>query len=166
MDARTSDNSNKNNIIYAIIGVIILIAVVLLFGLGKKTANPATDVNPNDLPGMRTGNAPWPVETDHLEERLSAIRLPALTQEGGALHIHQHLDIFIDGQSVPVPDNIGIDARQNFISPIHTHDEHDAVIHVESKTVQTFTLGQFFDIWGVKLTDQCVGGYCNSGERI
>jgi len=51
------------------------------------------------LSGIQTGNAPWPVELDHRQERLSVIGLPALSEEGMVLHIHQHLDIFIVSMS-------------------------------------------------------------------
>ncbi|MDE2173134.1 MAG: hypothetical protein KGJ31_00840, partial [Patescibacteria group bacterium] len=36
------------------------------------------------------------------------------------------------------------------------------VIHVESNTVRDFTLGQFFDIWGVRFTKDSIGGYLAS----
>jgi hypothetical protein len=29
--------------------------------------------------------------------------------------------------------------------------------------VENFSLGQFFDVWGVRLTPTCIGGLCNSG---
>ncbi len=64
----------------------------------------------------------------------------------------------------PYPIGIGINEAGGFISPIHTHDD-TAIIHVESPTMQTFTLGQFFDIWGVRFTDQCIGGYCSQGDK-
>jgi hypothetical protein len=154
---------NKNRNVYLIIGIIVLIAVIL-FWLGSHTTKPTTNINPNNLPGIQTGNAPWPVELNHLRERLSAIGLPALSEEGTVLHIHQHLDIFIEGKPISVPAGIGINEAAGFISPIHTHDD-TAIIHVESPTIQTFTLGQFFDIWGVRFTDQCIGGYCSQGDK-
>jgi hypothetical protein len=51
-----------------------------------------------------------------------------------------------------------------FISDIHLHDG-TGVIHVESSKVQTFTLGQFFDIWGVKFTKDSIGDYVATGEK-
>ena len=63
------------------------------------------------LPGLQTGRAPWDPGWAHLTGRLAAIGLPALTAEGTALHIHQHLDV-----------------------------------------------------WGVRLTSVCVGGYCAKGQ--
>ena len=98
--------------------------------------------------------------------RLDALGLPALGREGTALHTHQHLDLFVHARHVVVPAGIGIDAGGRFISPIHTHDA-SGVIHVESPQVRTFTLGQLFGVWGVRLTRACVGGYCVHGpERL
>ena len=51
-----------------------------------------------------------------------------------------------------------------FITDMHTHDT-TGTIHVESPTVQTFTLGQFFDVWGVRLTDDSIGGYTNQADK-
>ncbi|HUY69622.1 MAG TPA: hypothetical protein VMU70_01190 [Candidatus Tyrphobacter sp.] len=121
-------------------------------------------VDPSGLPGIRTTSAPWPPEINSLLARLSAINLPALSQEGTALHIHQHLDVSIEGKKIPVPADIGIDTQGGFISPIHTHDG-TGIIHVESPTVRNFYLGQFFDIWGVRFTSQCLGSYCAGGEN-
>ncbi len=116
------------------------------------------------LPGLNAGSPPWPPETANLAARLAAISLPALSAEGTALHIHQHLDIFVDGQPVQVPPDIGINVAGGFIAPIHTHDA-SGVIHVESPTIQDFTLGQFFDIWGVRFDAHCIGGACDGGGR-
>lgn len=169
MSKKTKNVKNKNMNDYLLIGVIILFTVMLLWFVSnavksKNNINQTKEINPNNLSGIQTGDAPWSVEIDHLGDRLSVIGLPALQQEGTVLHIHQHLDIFIDGKNVSVPPGIGINGRAMFISPIHTH-ENDAIIHVESPTAQEFTLGQFFDIWGVRFTDQCIGGYCIQGDK-
>jgi hypothetical protein len=114
---------------------------------------------------LATGAAPWPAETAHLKERLAALGLPALAAEGTALHTHEHLDIMLRGAPTGVPAGIGIhESFPSFIASIHTHDT-TGIIHVESPTVEQFTLGQFFDIWGVRLTDSCIGGYCADGEN-
>src|SRR5205823_14298698 len=47
---------------------------------------------------------------------------------------------------VTIPANMGISSAPKFISPLHTHDA-TGVVHVESPTIETFTLGQFFDVW-------------------
>ncbi len=126
------------------------------------SGGPAID--PASLPGIQTGPLPWQPEIAHLRERLQADGLQVLAQEGTVLHIHQHLDLFVNGRRVPVPADIGIDASAGFLSPIHTHDA-SGVIHVESPVVGKFTLGEFFDVWGVRFTRSCIGSYCTSGDR-
>lgn len=151
---------------------IIVIAAVFIIGMfifgyfshRPSNSNIVTTINPETLSGIQTGSAPWQPEIDHLKERLGAIGLPALAEEGTVLHTHQHLDIFIDGKSTPVPADIGVNELQNFISPVHTHD-YTAVIHVESPTIQKFYLGQFFDVWGVRFNENCIGGYCTNSEK-
>src|SRR5881396_2786681 len=111
----------------------------------------------------KTGPAPWPANTDKLKVRLSALGLPALSAEGTTLHIHQHLDLYVNGTKQVVPAQIGILTSPHVVfSPLHTHDT-TGIIHVESPTVRSFTLGEFFDVWGVRFTPTCLGGYCNQG---
>ncbi|MBC5829495.1 MAG: hypothetical protein GIW98_04815 [Candidatus Eremiobacteraeota bacterium] len=70
--------------------------------------------------------------------------------EGTKLHIHQHLLLYNRGSQVTVPSLIGIPPAADCFYWIHTHND-DGIIHVESPMVKTFTLGQFFDIWGEPL---------------
>ena len=144
-----------------IIGIIVLTALLLswnrLFPI-RQNAPVTLITDPNNLPGIETGPAPWYPEIAHLRARLADIGLPALSAEGSALHIHQHLDVRINGSHVAVPAGIGIDESAGFISPVHTHDT-SGIIHVESDTVRNFTLGEFFDIWGVRFTKDSIGGY-------
>jgi hypothetical protein len=64
------------------------------------------------------------------------------------IHIHAHLDIFINGNPYPIPAEIGIIPNQ-CIYWMHTHDD-TGIIHIESPKDRSFTLGEFFDIWGQK----------------
>jgi hypothetical protein len=137
--------------------VVALIAAALLAGCGTRPTSREAPSAP--LPGLQVGPAPWLPELAHLRQRLMAIGLPALEAEGTVLHTHEHLDIFIGREHVPVPAGVGINEAERFIAPIHTHDP-TGVLHVESDVVRVFTLGQFFDIWGVRLTASCLGGYC------
>ncbi len=68
-------------------------------------------------------------------------------QEQNLLHTHSHLAIYINGQSVPLPANIGIESDNSCLYWLHTHDT-TGVIHVESPQNRQFTLGNFFDVWG------------------
>ncbi|MEA2476500.1 MAG: hypothetical protein QOC87_699 [Actinomycetota bacterium] len=158
---------------YVLGGTAVLAVIVIVFlvagGSGspnKPTPTPLSSASSfgGRLPGLQTGNAVWPPELKFLKQRLQDIGLPALSKEGTVLHIHQHLDIFIGGRKVPVPAGIGIASDNSFIAPLHTHDS-TGIMHVESDVRQTFTLGQFFDVWGVRLDAQCIGGYCAGGGR-
>jgi hypothetical protein len=155
------------NLIWTVgLSAVIVVFLVVWGGIATKPAMTVAD--PTILAAISTSTAPWPIEIAHLRDRLAADGLPALAAEGTVLHIHQHLDIFIDGKQVPVPPEIGINDGAGFISPIHVHDD-TGIIHVESPTVQTFTLGQFFDVWGVEFTGQSIGGYAadaQSGKKL
>ncbi len=135
------------------------LAVVALVANGQSAQTRSSAAS---LPGLQTGPAPWLPEIDNLLSRLKAINLPALYEEGNALHIHQHLDIIINGKPVTVPSGIGINQIARFISPLHTHDV-SGVMHVESDVKRDFTLGQFFDVWGLRFSKSCVGAYCAKG---
>ena len=138
------------------------VAAIAIVASAGGTAAP--DLPPAHLPGLLDGPAPWPRNVGLLGSRLLATGLPVLDQEGTALHIHEHLDLFVDGRRVRVPAGIGIDEVEGFLSPLHTHDE-TGIIHVESPDVHPFTLGQFFAAWGVRLTPRCLGGYCQTGGK-
>jgi hypothetical protein len=151
------------------LGIAAVLAAVLVAGIGglavsaaNRDRQPAT--SPGPLAGLQTGPAPWGANTADLAERLRAIGIPALSpMEGTAVHIHQHLDLYVDGRKILVPAGIGIDPAVGY-APLHTHDP-SGVIHVESPTVRTYTLGEFFAVWGVRITPSCLGGYCAGGGR-
>lgn len=151
----------KNKTVY-IIGLVVLVAFALMAFGGKKSAPPLVvnkNVVPETLPGIQASTTTWKAELEHLSERLKMIGLPALSEEGSIMHIHQHLDVYINKEHLGIPADIGVNELARYIAPLHTHDA-TGIIHIESPTAQDFTLGQFFDIWGVRLNKDCVGGYC------
>jgi hypothetical protein len=98
------------------------------------------------------------------------------TNEQVLFHIHAHLAVFVSGQQKPVPQGIGIpnpQVEQTQAGPfvvsgscfywLHTHAT-DGIIHIEAPAQRTFTLGNFFDIWGQPLSTSQVGP--NSGQVI
>ena len=115
--------------------------------------------NQSQLDGLQTGPAPWNPGLDTLPDRLDPVGVHALSNEGQVLHIHQHLDIFVNGKHEPVPQGVGIYDGQ-FLTELHTHDP-TGIIHVESPVAKHFDLGQFFGVWGVRLNARCIGGYCD-----
>jgi len=91
------------------------------------------------------------------------------TGEQLAFHIHSRLTIFVNGRPRTVPYGVGMADPQRqpglgipFVaggacfSWLHTHAA-DGIIHIESPVHRTFTLGNFFDIWGQPLSRTQVG---------
>ncbi|HEY5086571.1 MAG TPA: hypothetical protein VII66_04345 [Gemmatimonadaceae bacterium] len=72
-------------------------------------------------------------------------------QEGQRIHIHQHLLILDHGKSVDIPANVGQPAGKQCIYWLHTHTP-DGVIHIEAPRDRSFTLGDFFTVWGQPLS--------------
>ncbi len=86
------------------------------------------------------------------------------------VHVHVHLTVFVNGQARVIPYGIGIPGAQAVQTPtgpvvetgscfywLHAHS-NDGVIHVESPDKSlSFTLGQYFDLWGVPLSSTQVG---------
>jgi hypothetical protein len=142
------------------IALAIVLAVIFLGG-GSSSKNPkgkAPKIDYAALPGLQKGPAPWPPEYAKLPDRLRPLGLNALSAEALAFHIHQHLDIFVNGKKVTVPQFIGIDDG-SFITELHTHDA-SGLMHVESAQTKPYTLGQFIGVWGVRFSRKCIGGYC------
>lgn len=83
----------------------------------------------------------------------------ACEPENRTYHIHTHLSIFLDGQALAVPTNVGIvgTGASQCLYHVHTHDRSGKV-HVEAPAAGTFTLGNFFAIWGQPLTTDNVAG--------
>jgi hypothetical protein len=143
----------------------ILIGVLSTRGSGKPSpprVNGSVSI-PAGLPGLLRTKPPWgPNNGATLLPRLQALGIPELGQEQLAFHIHQHLDLFVNGKPVAVPALVGIHATGNtFFADLHTHDD-SGIIHVESAQQYDYTLGQFFAVWGVRLSRNCIGGLCGS----
>jgi hypothetical protein len=132
----------------------------------------------------RRTKAPWGLPASALGQIRRAGLVPVL----GALlrHDHAHLDVIVNGRKVVVPGGVGLvepvdrgpcpqgpqssgdcATRHGYFaavanSPLHTHAS-SGIIHIESDRLRAFTLGEFFDEWGVRLDSRCVGGYCTGG---
>jgi hypothetical protein len=120
--------------------------------------------DPNKLPGIMKTSPPWPNNLAQANERLAILGLPQLNE--AVLHHHTDLLIYIDGQPVTVPMNVGYDPTGNpsIASPLHTHSDLGTV-HIESGDPNFQpVLGQFMDVWGVYFTKDCLGGHCASGD--
>ena len=74
-------------------------------------------------------------------------------------HIHPHLDIFDRGTQIQIPKYVGMVPGANgggCLYWVHTHDG-SGIIHIEAPELATYTLGNFFHIWGESLSRNAVG---------
>jgi hypothetical protein len=85
-------------------------------------------------------------------------------------HIHAHLAVYVNGSARTVPEGIGIMPPRTEVSSsagpavisgscfywLHAHTD-DGIIHIESPLSRVYTLGNYFDIWGVPLDNSHVG---------
>jgi len=88
-------------------------------------------------------------------------------QEMLKTHIHAHLSLFYHGEQLAIPYGIGIikpfTVVHGFVGAgkgyywLHTHDA-SGILHIESPDQRTYTLGNFFDIWGEPLNAHNVAG--------
>ncbi len=81
--------------------------------------------------------------------------IPCQGVEGTLFHIHAHLAIYAFGRPVAVPDDVGRPVAAQCLYWLHTHTP-DGIIHIESPEFRSFTLGQFFDVWGQPLSKTAV----------
>jgi hypothetical protein len=95
--------------------------------------------------------------------------IQCLGNEQLAFHIHIHLTLFDHGVARSIPYGVGIEGPQPMSTPegtfvgggscfywLHTHAA-DGIVHIESPLIRTFTLGNFFDVWGQELGPNRVG---------
>ncbi len=138
-----------------VLGITAVVALAVIWFLRPDA--PAE--RPDRLPGELRTEAPWGANTQQLGDRLDVLALPPA---GGAMHEHANVRIFIHGEEEIVPTDIGISGSTH--AAIHTH-ETSGTIHLESQSITEFTFGEFFDVWGVRLTADCLGAYCEEGEN-
>jgi len=153
-------------------------AVTILFLLGcafataaaAATFNPAPKSGPAGLEGIPIPQVPVlaPPQEVKLGESIDGIKCQII--EKLAFHIHAHLAIFVKGKQRQIPFGIGIGPPwrgENFAAGpfvtsgscfmwLHTHAA-DGIIHMEAPKQISFVLGDFFDIWGQKLSRTQVG---------
>ncbi len=118
-----SKKRRKQRIILTV-GIVIIVIVIAYFALSQPLTFP-----------LRT--------PDSLSD------VPQLTAaQTLALHIHLHLDIYLNSTHVLISNNLG-HLSSGLLYAIHTHDfDPTGIIHVESPTLRDYTLGEIFEVWG------------------
>ncbi|NJO13301.1 MAG: hypothetical protein HC872_07390 [Gammaproteobacteria bacterium] len=84
-------------------------------------------------------------------------------------HAHAHLSIFLNGEALAIPREVGIVTQSPTTAchyPVHTHDL-TGMIHLHATAPTTFTLGQLFSIWGQPLQSTDIAGLLgDAGGRL
>ncbi len=164
----------------AVVAVVAVIAYLSLSGGGSslplapvssvgtlQPAPPPGPVGPEGVPIPRAESLA-PAGYVPLGESVDGIECGPVEQLD--YHIHAHLTVFVDGVARAVPYGIGIAPPRtvsktpdgNFVTSgscftwLHTHAS-DGIIHIESPSPKTYTLGDFFDIWHQPLGRNRVG---------
>lgn len=163
--ARRKRNSKVAAGSLAVLGIALAIFLITRPGGSPTVPHPSASPPPyRALPGeiTSTDTSTWTNNLTDLEQRLAILQLGTLNET--VLHIHAHLDLYVNGQAVPVPADIGLPTNQSQpASPLHVHVGEPGVIHIESADPNAqYFLGQFFDVWGLRLNSTCLGGYCNN----
>jgi len=133
------------------------------------TLHPAPSPGPLGPEGVPIPSAPPLAGTSTAATGQPVDGIKCQTSEQVLFHIHAHLTIFVNGSPRQVPAAIGIPGAQAQNTPqgpfisngtcfywLHTHAA-DGIIHTESPVHRTFTLGNFFDVWGQPLGPGQVG---------
>jgi hypothetical protein len=145
----------------AAVVLVIVLVVVLTGGKGGQHLGPEGIPIPNapTLAAAGTANGGQPVDG-----------IQCNAGEQVAYHIHARLTVFDDGSARQIPYGIGIapprEVEQTTAGPfvaagrcfywLHTHAA-DGIIHIESPTKRTYTLGNFFDVWREPLSASRIG---------
>lgn len=159
------------------------IVVVIAFTLHNRGSAPAPFGTPLGVPtatGAATATSPATSSSPSAAAPLAPIGGTVTGQpvdgiqcqgsEQVLFHIHAHLAVYVDGSPRVVPEGIGImpprqetaSAQGPFVTGgscyywLHAHTP-DGIIHIESPVQRTFTLGNYFDIWGIALDSTHVG---------
>jgi hypothetical protein len=119
--------------------------------------------------GVSVPNAPVLASTSSMASGNPVDGVGCLGQEQTLFHIHAHLTVFVDGSQRQIPYGIGITSAQAQSTPegtyvgngncfyfLHAHAA-DGIIHIESPVQRTYTLADYFDIWGQPLGPDQVG---------
>jgi hypothetical protein len=141
------------------LGVVVAVLLITRGGSGG-TANAAVVKQRDSTAKIDfVAQGTWPPNYTNLGDAIKALGLPGLSDT--VQHYHTHIHLIVDGNNVPVPTDIGLDAATQTYAPIHTHND-SGVIHIEADIKNYHSdLQNVFDMWGVRFNSQCVGGYCN-----
>jgi len=139
-----------------------------LASAGKLVPAPSPGkMGPEGVP-VPSGSLLAQPQTVKLDQTIAGVRCERI--EKIAFHVHAHLTIFVDGKAKVIPYGVGIGPPLEGVNTpagpfvelgscfmwLHTH-ALDGIIHMEAPKPMSFTLGQFFAVWGLPLSKTRVG---------
>lgn len=113
---------------------------------------------------IRDSSPPW----DAPRDAVSYIDTAGLAQQPLNATDNQRvftMTVTIDGSRVDIPAYIGVDRLRAVQAAVHTHDD-SGTVWLEGEDTDLVTLEQFFTLWGVRFSDQCVGAACGGVNVI
>jgi hypothetical protein len=164
------------------LSALFLLTATACGGGGGDDPAPAPAPTPAPAPGMPAiapavnldANQQIGVTSTHWSDGATASGGSGATVQGipcaapvETFHIHSHLSIIVNGEAQAIAANAGIvdTASLDCHYYIHTHDR-SGKIHVEAPASGTFTLGQFFAIWGQPLSATNVAGITGMPQTV
>jgi hypothetical protein len=155
----------------AIVGVVALVGLGLGLGLTLTASSSGAQSGPEGVPVQQVPDLASANSTVS-GAPVDGITCRKTMQQNVGYHIHVHVSIFVNGVQERLPAGAGIvpprtytqipgglfvdNSTSSCLYWLHVH-ANDGIIHVEAPTKQTFTLGQFFDVWGQPLGPDQVG---------
>lgn len=93
--------------------------------------------------------------------------MQCLNSQPVTYHVHTQLSIFLNGEQLAIPSHAGfVEGTSNDCHyPLHTHN-WSGLVHVHGTAPATFTLGQFFQIWGQPLSSTDLAGLTGMPVRV
>ena len=133
----------------AILAIVVAVGGIAIVAVGGGSGNSSSSSSTGS-----TGPQLAAADTNITGQPVNGIE--CLGSEQLKFHDHAHLSIFVDGAQRTVPAFIGIAPDGSCLYWLHSHTP-DGVIHMESPVQRSFTLGDYFDIWGQPLSSTQVG---------
>ncbi|MHB8378320.1 MAG: hypothetical protein ACYDB2_00185 [Acidimicrobiales bacterium] len=153
--------------------VVLAVGTTVWLAAGSSNAS-ATPVSHKGPEGVLIYNVPTlaSATTTRHGETIDGISCRTISRESVKYHVHVHVAVYVKGKMLQLPGGIGITAPRllekyskgkfydvglyDCLYWLHTHVA-DGIVHVEAPAKQSFTLGEFFDIWNQPLTPSQVG---------
>ena len=121
-------------------------------------------IDESKLVRLETGPAPWNAGVDDLPDRFKPAGLNPLGAEGEVVHIHQHMDIYVNGKRTTIPTGVGIYGNQ-FLTELHTHDS-TGLLHVDPEEAERSTWASSSPPGGFVSTRTGSAADCKPGHAV